>query len=77
LGRVVIGDRESTEKMFAQMGIPAERIKEFLTYGTPEQIRQQLEAFREIGVDYLIFSFDPRNELEALTRFGKEVMSTF
>jgi alkanesulfonate monooxygenase SsuD/methylene tetrahydromethanopterin reductase-like flavin-dependent oxidoreductase (luciferase family) len=52
-------------------------MKEFMTYGNAEQIRQQLEAFREIGVDYLIFSFDPRNELETVTRFAKEVMSTF
>jgi alkanesulfonate monooxygenase SsuD/methylene tetrahydromethanopterin reductase-like flavin-dependent oxidoreductase (luciferase family) len=59
------------------MGVPAERMKEFMTYGNAEQIRQQLEAFREIGVDYLIFSFDPRNELETVTRFAKEVMSTF
>ena len=77
LGRVFIGDRESIEKTFKQMGVPAERMKEFMNYGTAEEIRQQLEAFREIGVDYLIFSFDPRNELETVTRFAKEVMSTF
>jgi F420-dependent oxidoreductase-like protein len=77
LGRVVIGDREAIEKTFAQMGVPAERMKEFITYGTPDQIHEQLEAFREVGVDYLIFSFDPRNELQAVTRFAKDVMSTF
>ena len=77
LGRVVIGDRESIEKTFQQMGVTAEMMKEFLTYGAPDQIHQQLEAFREVGVDYLIFSFDPRNELQAVTRFAKDVMSTF
>jgi alkanesulfonate monooxygenase SsuD/methylene tetrahydromethanopterin reductase-like flavin-dependent oxidoreductase (luciferase family) len=52
-------------------------MREFLTYGTPEQIRQEIENFREAGVDYLIFSFDPRNELEAVTSFGNDVVSTF
>jgi F420-dependent oxidoreductase-like protein len=77
-GRVIIGDRESIEKGFAQMGgFTQERMREFLTYGTPEQIRQEIENFREAGVDYLIFSFDPRNELEAVTSFGNDVVSTF
>ena len=45
LGRVIIGDRESIEKSFAQMsGMTKERMKEFLTYGTPEQICQEIEA---------------------------------
>jgi len=77
LGRIVMGDRETIEKNFKQMGVPAERMKEFLTYGTPEQMHQQLEEFREIGIEYLIFSFDPRNELEDLTRFANDVMSSF
>jgi len=77
LGRIFMGERESIEKTFSQMGVPAERMKEFMTYGTSEQIRQQVEAFRGVGVEYLIFSFDPRNELETVTRFAKEVMSTF
>jgi F420-dependent oxidoreductase-like protein len=78
LGRVIIGDRESIEKAFGQApGMTKERMKEFLTYGTPEQIRQEIEAYREAGIDYLIFSFDPRRELEGVTSFGKEVMSAF
>ncbi|HVB95888.1 MAG TPA: LLM class F420-dependent oxidoreductase [Nitrososphaerales archaeon] len=79
LGRVIVGDRESIEKGFEQMGggVTKERMKEFLTYGTPEQIRQDVEAYREAGIDYLIFSFDPRHELEAVTRFGSDVVSTF
>jgi F420-dependent oxidoreductase-like protein len=77
LGRIFFGDRESTEKMFVQSGVPVERVREFLTCGTPEQIRQQVEAFRDAGIDYLIFSSDPRHELETITRFGKEVMTAF
>jgi F420-dependent oxidoreductase-like protein len=78
LGRVVIGERESVEKAFSQMGdMTKERLKEFLTYGTPEQIRQEIETFREAGIDYLIFSFDPRHELDAVTSFGNDVVSTF
>ncbi|MGA2664093.1 MAG: LLM class F420-dependent oxidoreductase [Nitrososphaerales archaeon] len=79
LGRVVLGDRESIEKGFERMGpgMTRERMREFLTYGTPEEIRREVESFREAGIDYLIFSFDPRQEVEAVTSFGKEVVSTF
>jgi len=77
LGRVIIGDRESIEKGFERMGGTKERMKEFLTYGTPEQIRQEIEAYREVGIDYLIFSFDARHEMEGVTTFGKDIMSAF
>ncbi len=79
LGRVIFGDREGIERGFEQMGsgMTKERMKEFLTYGTPEEIRREVETFREAGIDYLIFSFDPRRELEAVTTFGNDVVSTF
>ena len=79
LGRVIIGDRGSIEKGFEQMGggMTKERMREFLTYGTPEEIRQEIESFRQAGIDYLIFSFDPRREVEAVASFGKDVVSTF
>jgi F420-dependent oxidoreductase-like protein len=76
-GRVIFGDRESIEKGFEQMGMNKEMVKGFLTYGTPEQVRQQIEDFADAGIDGLIFSFDPRQELETVTKFGTDVISAF
>ena len=76
-GRVIFGDRESIEKGFEQMGMNKEMVKGFLTYGTPEQVRQQIEDFADAGIDGLIYSFDPRQELEAVTKFGTDVISAF
>ena len=76
-GRIIIGDRGSIEKGFEQMGMNKAMTGEFLTYGTPEQIRQEIQALGDAGIDGLIYSFDPRQELETVTRFGNEVVSTF
>ncbi|MDA4114497.1 MAG: LLM class F420-dependent oxidoreductase [Thaumarchaeota archaeon] len=76
-GRVIFGDRESIEKGFEQMGMNQQMTREFLTYGTPEQIRQDMEEFAAAGIDGLIFSFDPRQEFETVTKFGNDVLSTF
>jgi F420-dependent oxidoreductase-like protein len=76
-GRVIFGDRESIEKGFERMGMNQQMTREFLTYGTPEQIRQNIEEFAQAGIDGLIYSFDPRQELEAVTKFGNDVISTF
>jgi F420-dependent oxidoreductase-like protein len=75
-GRVIIGDRDRIEKELEAAGVTKERM-ESITYGTPEQIRRQIEAFREAGIDYWMSSFDPRKELENVTRFGRDVVSTF
>jgi len=48
-----------------------------MVYGTPEQVRKQVEEFREVGVDYLIISASGPNELQSLKLFGEKVMPNF
>jgi F420-dependent oxidoreductase-like protein len=57
--------------------MPPGMLNEALIYGTPEQIQKQVEAFRDVGVEYLIMSFNPGNELSALTLFGEKVLPHF
>ena len=57
--------------------MPPGMLNEAMIYGTPEQIQEQVEAFREAGVEYLIMSFNPGSELAALTLFGEEVLPHF
>lgn len=73
LGHVVIHkDKEKVAQ--ATKGMSEERRREFAIYGTPEEVRRQVEAFRDAGLDYLIVNLEPRRDLEALELFGGEVV---
>ena len=80
LGRVML-DRNK-EKLEARVAVavkevPAEMRKEWLTYGTPDDVRRQLEAFKDVGVEYFIVNLETQRELEALELFGKEIVNKF
>ncbi len=47
--------------------------REFIISGTPDEVRRQIEAVREAGIEYLVVSFEPQKELEELQLFGDEV----
>jgi alkanesulfonate monooxygenase SsuD/methylene tetrahydromethanopterin reductase-like flavin-dependent oxidoreductase (luciferase family) len=57
--------------------VPEERVREFLISGTPEEVTRQVESFREAGIEYFIVNLEPRNELEALELFGREIVQKF
>jgi len=73
LGHVIINKnkRKLTEaiKTFSE-----DRRREYVIYGTPEDVRGQIEAFRDAGIEYLIVNLEPDRELEALDLFANEVM---
>ena len=73
LGRVVI-DKNREEVMEAVKGMPEERLREYAIYGTPEEVRRQVEAFRDAGIDYLIVNLQPDRELQGLELFAGEVV---
>jgi F420-dependent oxidoreductase-like protein len=77
LGLIVIdNDKEMAEKRVQQISkvIPKEQIGEFLTYGTPEDVLNQIELLEEVGVQYLIVDLEPYRELEALEIFGNNII---
>ena len=41
--------------------------------GTPEEVKRNIELFREAGIDYMIVCFPPQHELESLRLFGDEI----
>ena len=73
LGHVIINKnkRKLTE---AIKTFPEDRRREYVIYGTPEDVRGQIEAFRDAGIEYLIVNLEPDRELEALDLFANEVM---
>jgi len=80
LGRVMIDkDKGAVQARVAKAmkDVPEERVREFLTYGTPEEVNREVESFRDAGIEYFIVSFEPRNELEALELFGREIVQKY
>jgi len=73
LGFMVIdNDKAMAEKKVQQIvkGMPEEQVREFVVYGTPEDILKQIELLEEAGIQYLIVDLEPNRELEALEIFG-------
>jgi F420-dependent oxidoreductase-like protein len=73
LGHVVI-DKDKEKVTQAIKHLPEDRRREFAIYGTPEEVRRQIEAFRDAGIEYLIVNLEPANELQALDLFANEVL---
>jgi F420-dependent oxidoreductase-like protein len=77
LSHVIIDkDRRAVEQMVAtELGhMPEQRLGEWATFGGPEEVRRQIEAFRDAGIDYLIGNFEAKHELEATAIFADEVV---
>ena len=73
LGHIVIGkDKEKVMESIKDM--PEDRRREYVIYGTPEEVRRQVEAFRDAGIEYLIVNLEPERELQALEIFANEVV---
>lgn len=78
LGAIIVDEnndmaRNRVQKTFR--GIPEEQIKEFVIYGTPEDVSRQIETFEQVGIQYLIVDLEPYKELEALDTFANKVIS--
>jgi alkanesulfonate monooxygenase SsuD/methylene tetrahydromethanopterin reductase-like flavin-dependent oxidoreductase (luciferase family) len=48
--------------------------REFATVGTSEEVRRQVESFRDAGVEYFITSFERDRELQGVEQFASQVM---
>ncbi len=78
LGAIVVDDNEETAKDRVKQsfgGFPEEQIKEFVIYGTPEDISRQIERLEQVGIQYLIVDLEPARVLEALDTFASKVMN--
>ena len=60
LGAIIVDDNKEIAKNRVQQtlrGIPEEQIKEFVIYGTPEEVSRQIEILEQVGIQYLIVGF--------------------
>ena len=78
LGAVIIDDNREMAKNRVQQilgGMPEEQIKEFVIYGTPEDVSRQIEILEQAGIQYLIVDLEPYRELEALDTFANKIIN--
>src|ERR671925_526602 len=78
LGAIIVDGNNDMAKNRARetfRGIPEEQIKEFVIYGTPEDVSRQIEILEQAGIQYLIVDLEPSRELEALDTFANKVIN--
>jgi len=78
LAAIIIDDNSDMVKnrvLETFRGIPEEQIKEFVIYGTPEDVSRQIEILEEVGIQYLMVDLEPSRELEALDTFANKVIN--
>jgi alkanesulfonate monooxygenase SsuD/methylene tetrahydromethanopterin reductase-like flavin-dependent oxidoreductase (luciferase family) len=78
LGTIVVDDDTNMAKNRVQenyRGMSKEQIKEFVIYGTPEDIQRQIEALEQVGIQYLIVNFESSRELKALDIFANKIIT--
>jgi F420-dependent oxidoreductase-like protein len=76
LGHVLI-EKDKDNVTEAIRNMPEDRRREYVIYGTPEEVRRQVEAFRDAGIEYLIVNLEADRELQALELFANEVVKKF
>ena len=76
LGHVLI-EKDKDNVTEAIRNMPEDRRREYVIYGTPEEVRRQVEAFRDADIEYLIVNLEPDRELQALELFANEVVKKF
>jgi F420-dependent oxidoreductase-like protein len=77
LGFVIIDkDRATGEKRVQQISkvMPEDQIREFVIYGTPEDVLKQIELLEEAGIQYFIADLEPDKEPEALETFADSII---
>lgn len=80
LGTVAVDDDlGKLQKRIAERfkDVPENMRNEMITYGRPDDVYRQIEAFREAGIDYFIANFEPERELETLNLFGNTIIRKY
>jgi len=77
LGHVIIDkDPRLLEQTVAKRfgNVPEQSRNEMMMFGKPEDVKRQIEMFRDLGIDYFICNLEPDHELEAIRLFADEVV---
>ncbi len=72
-------DKQMVEKKIKEMfrSMPEDQIKEFVIFGTPEDVLKEIKSLEQVGIQYLIIDLEPTRELEALDVFANKIMKKY
>ena len=73
---LIDNDHEALTKKVNEMfrGMPKEQIREFVIYGTEEDVLREIISLEDAGIQYFIVDLDPSRELEQLELFANKIM---
>jgi F420-dependent oxidoreductase-like protein len=73
---IIDNDRAMVEKRVQQISkvMPEDQVREFVIYGTPEDVLKQIELLEEAGIQYFIADLEPDKEPEALETFADSII---
>ena len=73
---IIDKNKETLEKRINQtLGqMPEEEKRERVIYGTPDNVREQIQAFEDSGIEYMIFNFQPNYESQDMELFSQEII---
>ncbi|HEY7079466.1 MAG TPA: LLM class F420-dependent oxidoreductase [Nitrososphaeraceae archaeon] len=77
LGIVLIdNDKELLNKKVNELfkGMPKEQIREFVIFGTPDEVLREIELFENVGIEYFIVNLDPSSESAQVELFADKIM---
>lgn len=77
LTRVLISEDEAAVKRVIDRMPQGFPLRETMIYGTPDEVKEQVEEFRAVGVEYMVVSASGPGENESLRLFGEKVMPNF
>jgi F420-dependent oxidoreductase-like protein len=81
LSTMIIAEGESQVRSSVEAkmgpGVTEEKAKERAIYGTPDQVKKKIREFLDLGVEYMIFSFQADKEEKMLKLFAEEVLPGF
>jgi alkanesulfonate monooxygenase SsuD/methylene tetrahydromethanopterin reductase-like flavin-dependent oxidoreductase (luciferase family) len=73
---IIAKDREEAERRVNERfgERDKESRREFVIYGNPADVLEQILKYKDVGISYLIVNFESRREMESLEVFTEKVM---
>lgn len=78
LGHLVIArDGQDARSIAEGEGLTPERLKDYVIYGSPDQVKEQIKRLTDAGIEYLVLNIHAKEEESMLKLFAEEVVKSF
>jgi F420-dependent oxidoreductase-like protein len=78
LGRlVIVKDKEEARAMMKGDNYTPDLLRNYVIFGTPDRVKEQIDELGKAGVQYLILNVHPRKEETMVKLFADEVLGSY